>query len=453
MSGVRFSPWVPSFINDRKWPVKFSLQNFGCKANRYDAELIAQTLVRDGHERVSDPSSADICLVNTCAVTQRAETKALRFIRKVERCRDRQDIIVLGCAVERDPATFRNRPGIRLALGTREKFDVSRFLNGGGPADSLAALKGSVSREGVPVDHDGLVRFEGRKRAFLKIQDGCSYRCGYCIVPVIRGRSVSRTPRAIVAEARALVESGFHEIVLTGIHIGLYGRDLPSRTSLGKLLDILLAETEIARYRLSSIDAHELQDNLIDRIAGSDRICKHLHIPLQSGSPKILRAMKRRSSIEEYLETCSKIIGSIPSLGLGTDVIVGYPGESEADFERSCQVVEHLPFSYVHVFPFSPRPGTPAYEERTGWIHENTIRDRARRLGEIGRRSGEVFRKGQVGRTQEIVVERKSGTWFKGRCSNYLKAYFRSSGSNMEGLVQGEIEGLYRDGVRVTLRG
>jgi threonylcarbamoyladenosine tRNA methylthiotransferase MtaB len=433
--------------------VKFFLQNFGCKANRYDAELIAQTLVRDGHRRVSDPFTADIRLVNTCAVTRKAETKALRFIRRVERDGGSPDIIVLGCAVERDPDTFRNRPGIRLALGTREKYDVSRFLNGEEPKDTAAAFKGGVAREGVPIDHGGLERFEGRKRAFLKIQDGCSYRCGYCIVPIVRGRSVSRTPKAIVEEARSLAESGFREIVLTGIHIGLYGRDLESRTSLEKLLDMLLDGTELVRYRLSSIDAHELGEALIDRIAGSDRICNHLHVPLQSGSPEILKAMKRRNSIAEYLDTCSNIVESNPSLGLGTDVIVGYPGESETDFERSCRVVQQLPFSYVHVFPFSPRPGTSAYEDKSGWIQERTVRERALRMGEIGRRSGENFRKGQVGTTQEIVVERKSGTWFTGRCSNYLKAYFQSSASDLEGLVEGEIMGLYRDGVRVVLKG
>ena len=431
--------------------MRFFLQNFGCKVNRYDAELIAQRLIRDGHQRVSDPSEADVRLVNTCAVTRRAEAKAVRFIRRVAREGEGREIVAMGCAVERDPATFRNCRGVGLSLGTREKYGVAGFFHGRGSRGTSSTLRGSVAREGVPVDHEGIESFEGRRRAFLKIQDGCDYRCSYCIIPVVRGRSVSRPPAAIVGEARSLVAGGFREIVLTGIHIGLYGRDLSPPGSLEELIDTLLEQTAGVRYRLSSIDAHELREGLVERIAGADRICNHLHVPLQSGSPSILRAMRRRTSVREYMDRCSRIAERIPSLGLGTDVIVGFPGESESDFRRSCRVVESLPFSYVHVFPYSPRPGTAAYGMRSDWVDGAVVRERTRRLREIARRSGEAFRRRQIGRTEEIVVERRRGTWFVGRCSNYLRAYFPSSAGRVGGCVRGRIEGIHRDGVRVSV--
>ncbi len=432
--------------------MKFYLRTFGCKANRYDSESIAQSLVREGHLQVSDPYAADINVVNTCAVTDRAETKAVRYIRKVGKEAEERAIVVIGCAVERDPEKFLNLPGVDLSLGSKEKYDLPRLIAESGTHEHPSVLRGGVTREGMPVDLEGVHDFRGRRRAFLKVQDGCSYRCSYCIIPAVRGRSVSRSPGAIVEEALSLVETGFREIVLTGIHIGLYGKDLSPRITLEKLLEDLLEKTSGVRFRLSSIDAHEIRDELIELIAASNRLCDHLHIPLQSGSPRILKSMRRRNSMEEFREACDKAISAVPCIGLGTDVITGFPGESEGDFELTCRVIEEIPFSYVHVFPFSPRPGTPASEMGSEMVREGVVAQRAMYLRQIALEGGRLFRKRQVGQKEEILVERKMGTWYMGRCSNYLKAFIDSDYVSVGDLKVVVVEDIWRDGIRVSTR-
>jgi threonylcarbamoyladenosine tRNA methylthiotransferase MtaB len=248
------------------------------------------------------------------------------------------------------------------------------------------------------------------------------------------------------------MEAGFREIVLTGIHIGLYGKDLSPCITLERLLEYLLEKTSGVRFRLSSIDAHEIRDELIELIAVSDRLCDHLHIPLQSGSPGILKAMRRRSSIEEFREVCDKAISAVPYLGLGTDVIAGFPGESESDFELTCGMIEEIPFSYVHVFPFSPRPGTPASELGNEMVREGVVARRAMDLRQIALEGGRLFRKRQVGHNEEILVEREMGTWYMGRCSNYVKAFIDSDHISVGDLKKVVVEDVWRDGIWVDVR-
>jgi threonylcarbamoyladenosine tRNA methylthiotransferase MtaB len=398
-----------------------------------------------------DPSRADIQVVNTCTVTRRAETKAVRYIRRAKRENGDQAIVVVGCAVERDPLTFRELPGVNLSLGTREKYDLPRFLGNGEVQTVPRVFRGGIAREGSPTDLEGIQGFEGRKRAFIKIQDGCDYLCSYCVIPAVRGRSVSRLPGAIIDEARLLIASGFREIVISGIHIGLFGRDLSPRISLEGLVEKLLGDTEGARFRLSSLDPHEISGDLIELMASTDRICNHLHVPLQSGSPAVLEAMKRRNSADLFLEVCSTAVSKIPTIGLGTDVIVGYPGESEADFELTCRVLERTPFSYIHIFPFSPRPGTTAYRLEGERIRDGIVKERVKAMAGLAKACREEFRRNQVGRLEEIVVERQVGTWQVGRCSNYLKAYFPSPRLPLGEMAEVKIEGEFRDGVRVSI--
>jgi threonylcarbamoyladenosine tRNA methylthiotransferase MtaB len=355
--------------------------------------------------------------------------------------------VVIGCAVERDPRRFLSLPGVAASLGTREKFELPRLVRSGLPVGGTVVRRGGVGRLGARLDRRGIRGFGGRRRACLKIQDGCDYRCAYCIIPSLRGRSVSRPPDEIVAEARGLIEAGYREIVLTGIHIGLYGRDLEPRRTLASLLRTLLAGTSGARIRLSSIDAFEIGEDLIGTMAGSDRVCRHLHIPIQSGSPRILRAMGRRGTVEQFLEVCERARRAMPSLGLGTDVIVGFPGETEDDFERTRELVESVPFAYGHVFPFSARPGTRAHRLVGGRVPAAAVRARAEEIRRIAERSGRAFRAGLAGSREEVLVERGRGGLYEGRCSNYVKAFVRG-----DGLVEGErlpvrIGGVLEDGV------
>jgi threonylcarbamoyladenosine tRNA methylthiotransferase MtaB len=431
--------------------LKFHLQTFGCKTNRYDAEAIAQLLVGGGHLRVSDPSAADIQIVNTCAVTYRAEAKAVRYIRKVGRKSGEAPIVVVGCAVEREPDKFSKLPGVDLSLGTKEKYDLLDLLGQRGSKTLPHILTGGIKSNGNTFGKGRIEHFEGRRRAFLKIQDGCDYPCTYCIVPSVRGRSVSRSPGEIVDEARSLIAAGFKEIVLTGIHIGLYGRDLSPRNSIVNLVELLLSETDEVRFRLSSVDAQETSDDLIQLVTGSKRICSHLHIPLQSGSPSVLKTMARKTSVDSFREVCMKAMKAESSIGLGTDVIIGFPGESETDFELTRKVIQETPFSYVHIFPFSPRPGTPACEMTSGMLQDSVIRERVKELKTLVIENGEEFRERQVGIKEEVVVERKKGTWYEGRCSNYLKAYIQTDRITVGEKYGVRIEKRRRDGVEVSL--
>ncbi len=446
--GARFLPFRYLKVDG----MKFYLQTFGCKVNRYDTEVIAELLAGEGHIRVSNPALADFQVVNTCTVTKRAETKAVRYIRSAGRNKSGSALVVVGCAVERDPDRFAGLPGVELSLGTKEKYNLPRLLgrerNGGG----LRIRHEEASSSGNLSEPGGLHDFKGRKRAFLKIQDGCNYGCSYCIIPAVRGRSVSRSADAIIEEARSLISSGFREIVLTGIHIGLYGRDLSPQSSLVGMVEKLLGRTVGARFRLSSLDAPEAGSDLISLMAESDRVCNHLHIPLQSGSPRILKAMRRRGSVELFKEVCSRAVEALPSIGLGTDLIVGFPGETAADFEDSLRIVEEIPFSYAHIFPYSPRPGTPACEMKNDAVQDGVIRERAALLGKLAAESGREFRVRQAGNQEKIIVEKKEGTCYVGRCSNYTRAYLRCDHVMPGELVDVSVGAPIRDGVEVSAR-
>ncbi|OGF98089.1 MAG: tRNA (N(6)-L-threonylcarbamoyladenosine(37)-C(2))-methylthiotransferase MtaB [Candidatus Glassbacteria bacterium RBG_16_58_8] len=433
--------------------MKFFVHTFGCKANRYDTEVIAQSLVDAGHFRVSDPSLADIRVVHTCAVTRRAESKSVRCVRKLGEDDGDRRTVVLGCAVERDPGIFHGLPRVSLSLGSAEKYDLPRYLGREGIAVRTRVLSGKVKRRGIPIDQSGLRRFEGRSRAFLKIQDGCDNRCSYCIIPSLRGSSVSRSPGAVIEEARSLAAAGYREVVLTGVHIGLYGRDLSPRFSLLDLIRELLERTRGTRFRLSSLDAHEIPDGLIGLMATSNRLCRHLHIPLQSGSPRVWKAMCRRGTVDEFQEACARAIEAIPAIGLGTDVIVGFPGETDEDFVLTRRIIETIPFSYVHIFPFSSRPDTPASRMTGQRISDSTIRQRSAELGATARARGREFRRKIQGGVEEVVIEQAKETWLTGRCSNYVKVYLKAVSVEKGALVKVTVDGLWRDGVRAVLSG
>ncbi len=430
--------------------MKLFFQTFGCKANQYDTEVIARALIKEGHLLVSNPAEADIQVVNTCAVTRRAETKAARYIRRIGREFKGTYIIAVGCAVERDPECFNGMEGVCLSLGVRNRFNLSGYLSSRAGRGSAAGASCLDQGTGITPKASRIPAFRGRKRAYLKIQDGCDYQCSYCIIPRLRGRSVSRSPNAILREALELVEAGFREIVLTGIHIGLYGRDLSENTSLYLLLNDLLNGTTGARFRLSSLDTREISADLIGLMAREDRLCNHLHVPMQSGSPRILKAMNRRGSLGLFLEVCARAVEDVPCLGLGTDIIVGFPGETEKDFEATCRIVQETPFSYVHIFPYSDRPGTPACRLKGEAVPGHIIRQRARVLKALALGRGREYREGLIGAPEEVVVERSRGDVLEGRCSNYLKAFFKDERIPVGESVKVRIEGIEGDGVAVS---
>ena len=361
---------------------------FGCKTNQYDSALLGQTLEQSGFTLTDSLDSADWVVVNTCAVTKRGEDKTCQWVRKVGREYPQARIAVVGCSVEVSAGRFSELPGVSLLLGTEEKFRLGEVLaeleqnmgesyhTGPEPASGLVRTLERYSQESVLTAH------RNHARAFVKIQDGCNNRCTYCIVPFVRGASRSRPLAQLVAEVRALEARGHREVVLTGIHIGQYGLDLAEPLTLADLVEKVLAETSRARIRLSSVEVGELDERLVEMLSGEQRLCRHLHIPLQHGSHTVLQRMGRKYSPAEFHCTVVRIVESVPGLGLGTDVIAGFPGETESEFSECRDFIDSLPFTYLHVFPFSPRPGTGA-AGLDGRLAKEEIRRRVKILREL----------------------------------------------------------------------
>lgn len=371
---------------------------FGCKANQYDTQVLREALVRRGWREGSE--GADLVVMNTCTVTAEAGRKARQLARRIHRESPATKIAMVGCLAESEPEVLRELPGVEWVLIGGEAKRPINFLRELGEELSPEEL-------GIPY---GITEFHGHTRAFLKIQDGCDMACSYCIIPKVRGASRSRSVEELCAEVQRLVGAGHVEVVLCGIHIGHWGRDLG-----GDIAQLVraLAETHARgpdgeaadfRLRLSSIEATEVTPELLALMAERpDRIAPHLHMPLQSGDDRVLAAMNRWYTGDEYLDRCLRIREELVEPAFTTDVIVGFPGEDEAAFARSCAILEAARFSKVHVFPFSARPGTAAHGLKPVPCQE--MRDRRLRLGDLSSELGRAFRQRLAGREESVVPE------------------------------------------------
>ncbi|MCE5272734.1 tRNA (N(6)-L-threonylcarbamoyladenosine(37)-C(2))-methylthiotransferase MtaB [bacterium] len=409
--------------------MKVCFNTFGCKTNQYDTALIEQTLAGQGIEVVTEPSDADWVVVSTCAVTRRAEDKACQWVRRIGRECPQAAIAVLGCSVEVSAARFRDLPNMRLLLGTEEKFRLGEVLAGlagqGVAQDSPLEYSGSVSESRAYSQAAGatISDTQARTRAFLKIQDGCNNRCTYCIVPRTRGPERSRPLEEVLAEARALEASGHRELVLTGIHIGRYGAEPGEKSGLTRLVETLLAGTSRVRIRLSSVELGELDSALIDLLASEPRLCRHLHLPLQHGCDSVLERMGRWYNTAEFRAQVESLCAKVPRLGLGSDLIAGFPGESETEFRAGYAFVKELPFTYFHAFPFSPRPSTVA-ADLEGQVGPALARERVRALRQLSGEKNVAFRNSMLGSNLPVLAETTlaEGT-LACRADNYVRVY------------------------------
>ncbi len=428
------------------------LSTFGCKTNQYDSALIGQNLAEHGYKIVEEPGSADWVVVNTCAVTGRSEDKACQWVRKIGREHPGASIAVVGCSVEVSAERFSDLPGVRLLLGTQEKFRLGRLLTEAestGLDKALPAgdrLSGGVRKVRKFDKHPVLKAYPGRSRAFVKIQDGCDNRCTYCIVPFARGPSRSRPAGQVLEEVRAMEAAGHLEAVLSGIHIGRYGEDLPGAVRLAGLIETLLEGTRKIRFRVSSIEVAELDTYLVSLLESNRRLCRHLHVPLQHGSHSVLKRMGRLYSPEEYFETVSAVVKRLPGVGLGTDVIVGLPKETEDDFKECVKFVDSLPFTYLHVFPFSARPGTPAADMPEA-PPRPVVKERVKALREISSRKKAAFLSRLVGSEVSVLPEEALSEQISScRAGNYARVYHE--GRPPEGsLYKVRVEKTWRDGL------
>ncbi len=397
-------------------------KTFGCKTNQYDTERMRQLLeTRAGATESADLDGADLCVVNTCTVTNRADADARRFVRRFARRNPGAPVVVAGCSAVLQGAAYRAMPEVAEVV---EGHDPAQVLDATARArprpPRLLQLGARVPLDRVRWESVGasiLRRRAGATRSWLKVQDGCDRRCSFCATRLARGRSRSRAPAEVVKEARMLARS-HPELVVTGVHIGHYGRDLEPRTNLTALTRRLLDEVPGPRFRLGSIEATEIDDGMIRLLAESEgRLAPHLHMPLQSGADPVLRAMRRWHTREDYRRAAFRIAEAVSPLGLGADVITGFPGETRADHADTLALVEELPFTYLHVFPWSARDGTVA-AELPQRVPNRVSKERGGELRALAEEKGARYARTRGGGPTEVVLEGRGGTALTG---DYLR--------------------------------
>jgi threonylcarbamoyladenosine tRNA methylthiotransferase MtaB len=362
---------------------------FGCRLNAYESEVIRR--------EAAAAALQDTVVMNTCAVTAEAVRQVKQSIRRVRREKPGARIVVTGCAAQADAKMFAAMPEVDRVIGNEEKFDAKVWS----ATDKIAVADIMTAKTMRPhaIDH-----IEGHTRAFLQVQNGCDHRCTFCVIPFGRGNSRSLSPNDVVAQAQRLVANGYREIVLTGVDITSYGSDLPGSPRLGALVKGVLRNVPgLARLRLSSIDSVEVDADLLDALANEPRLMPHLHLSLQAGDDLILKRMKRRHSRADAIAFCEQVRRLRPDVVFGADIIAGFPTESEDMFERSLELVDACGLTQLHVFPFSPRPGTPA--ERMPQIDRSVIKDRARRLREKGETALHRHLDREVGTRRRVLAE------------------------------------------------
>ncbi len=399
--------------------MRIALTTLGCKINQYETDLLRQDLASRGNTIVPFDERADVYIINTCSVTAKSDTQCRQVIRSAARRAHGAKVVVTGCYAEMRPDEVKNIPGVYLVVGNADKSKIPNHLISSGVAPSRAhqdACRNVLLRA-----------VRTRTRGFLKIQDGCNNRCSYCIVPFARGRSRSAAPASVMSEFRRLIAEGHPEVVLTGIHIGTYGLDLTEQASLTDIISSLISERGSARIRLSSIEPKEITDEMI-RFLGKG-LCRHMHIPLQSGDDGILASMKRNYTSSYYRELLGRIRQEVPGVALGADVMVGYPGEGEAEFQNTMRLVEEVPLTHLHVFSYSPRPGTVAAAMKAQ-VPEEIKKKRSEALRSLGKEKNLAFREKHCGAELRVVVEDKQDTktgMFSGLTDNYMRVQIMGS--------------------------
>lgn len=409
----------------------------GCRFNRYESAEI-QARLEDGTATAPRP----VVVINTCAVTAKSEAKSKYAIRKAVHENPGAAIVVAGCLAELAPESVKAIDGVHLVLGNEEKLSASALLEGKG-----AVHTGAV-HAATAFTHTGSALMENRTAAYLKIQNGCDETCSFCVVRLVRGKSRSATPEYVLQDVDRLIAQGVREIVLTGINIGRYGADMGNGFA-GLLREIVRRRG--ARFRLSSINPADITPEVADLIADSPNLCKHLHIPLQSGSDAVLSKMRRPYTADQYRETVEEIAEKIPGIAIGADVMAGFPGETKRDFEDTARLLETLPFSYAHVFSYSRRPRTDA-GDMPGALASAIIKERAETLKEIAARKNLAFRQSLVGSTVEVLVEQHATAagFLRGKTGTFITVEFSGKPAMKGGLVNVLISGVTECGTTGT---
>lgn len=413
--------------------MKIAIDTLGCKLNQAESEKLASRFAEAGHTLVGTVEEADIYILNTCTVTDAADAKSRHLLRQARRRNPEVMLVATGCFPERAPEALSRIDGVKLVTGNAHKLDLPEIL-----AESGLLAAPEVT---PPAAADSL-KVISRTRAFIKIQDGCSGFCSYCIVPFVRGRETNLPAGQVIGEIRKRVSAGVKEAVLTGTEPGSYN---DGGTDLAGLLRRVLVETEIPRIRLSSLQPDEITPGLINLWQDS-RLCPHFHISLQSGSDSVLKRMNRRYSTEEYRSAVALLKSRVPGAAVTTDIIAGFPGETEEEYRESLEICRKSGFARIHVFPFSKRPGTTA-ANMPDQVPDSIRKHRSQKLRILGRECAESFRQGFTGSVLDVLWEQRSRGDWSGYTGNYIRVYTGSSDNLANRITPVKLAKPYRDGM------
>ncbi|MHC4661408.1 MAG: tRNA (N(6)-L-threonylcarbamoyladenosine(37)-C(2))-methylthiotransferase MtaB [Planctomycetota bacterium] len=398
---------------------KFRIETLGCKVNQYESQAVRERLEQAGWREARRSEMADACVINTCTVTAVGDQKSRKFIRRMLRENPDARVLVTGCYVDRDADALKRIDERIEVIGNPGKAGLAALI--------LAGIRGRETT--VPIFDMSVAGHTRKARALLKIEDGCESFCSYCIVPHVRGPIVSRAPDEVIAEARRLVENGFRELVITGIHLGHYGKENPKLPRLHELLAQIAAVEGVGRIRLSSLEANEITSELVGVIS-SPVFCPHFHVPLQSGCDSVLKRMNRRYATGEFRKKMKMLRERFDYPAITSDIIVGFPGETENEFGETCAFTEEMQFARAHLFPFSPRPGTPA-ASMPDVPKPEIVKKRMAELDRITSESGAAYRHGLVGRMERVLFEREGDEQLtvRGRCDRYMEVLVTADSS------------------------
>jgi len=421
-----------------------SFVTLGCKTNQFESAAMTEAARKEGYRVVSAGEAADICVINTCTVTARTDAESRRLIRRALRENPAARIVVTGCYAQIASEEISTMPGVALIIGNTEKRELLHLLRNLGEEQHIKVADISRVEETGPLI---LETFAEHTRAFLQVQNGCDSRCSYCIVPHVRGPSRSVRLDDALEGIRTFARQGYQEVVLTGIHLGAFGLDLAPPTSLLELLSRAERERIVPRLRLGSVEPTEISAQLIDLIATGQTICPHLHIPLQSGDDGVLAAMNRPYTSGFFRKLVDKLTAAVPSLCIGTDIIAGFPGETDEAFERGYRFLEALPLAYFHVFPFSARQGTPA-STMPDRVPPPLIKKRAEALRILSSRKKRVYFESFLGREVLVLIQekRKSGN-LRGLSRDYLSVSIPDGSEPLNTEVRVRVTGIEKDQV------
>lgn len=431
---------------------KVSFITLGCKVNQYDSDAMRTLFVKNGYRQAGEDENADVYVVNTCSVTSIGDRKSRQMVRRIRRSHPEAIIAVAGCYAQLAPEVFEKMGDVDVIVGVHNRSHIVEYVEEAKKRTDRKPLNETVdimkvkTFENMSVDVSG----EVKTRAFVKVQEGCDNYCTFCIIPYARGKLKSRLQKDAVEEIKKLVSQGYREVVLTGIHLGNYGKDFHDGTSLATLVAELVKIPDLLRIRLGSVESVELSDELISIIKNEPKVCRHLHLPIQSGSDAVLKGMNRHYRLSQFKALIAVLREKVPGIALTTDLIVGFPGETEENFLETLDTLKELKFSGIHVFPYSRRTGTPA-ATYPNQVSSEVKKERVHRVQELEKEIACAYRSQFMGKVVHVLAEEIKNGYFEGLTGEYIRVSIKDSHIERGHMYPVRIDTVTADGLAGTV--